>query len=151
MTSQLKARIDQDFITTMKARETRKKDALQLLRSAIKQHEVNKCITLTDQDVLEIVTSQIKQRKGSIEQYTLAKRDDLVEQEQFEIDVLSAYLPAAMTEAEIDNAITDAITKLNAESIKDMGKVMAHLKPSMQGRADLGAVSQLIKNRLTAN
>jgi uncharacterized protein len=151
MTSQLKASIDHDFVAAMKAKETRKKDTLVMLRSAIKQREVDQRITLTDLDVLEILSAQIKQRHVSLEQFRAASRDDLADQEQFEIDVLTTYLPQALTSEEIDAAVTEAISQLDAKTIKDMGKVMARLKPGMQGRADLGKVSQLIKQRLTAS
>jgi uncharacterized protein len=151
VTSELKKRINNDFITAMKARDTRKKDALQLLRSAIKQREVDQRIDPTDQDVLEILTAQLKQRRVSLEQYQAANRNDLAEQEQFEIEVMSDYLPEPLTKADIDQAIAEAIQHVDAKEIKDMGKVMARLKPNMQGRADLGEVSQLIKKRLTAS
>ena len=151
MSSELKRIINQDYIAAIKAKETRKKDALQLLRSAIKQREIDQRIDPTDQDVLEILTAQIKQRRVSLEQYQAAKREDLAEQEQFEIEVMSGYLPEPLSEADVQQAIAEAIQHVGAKDIKDMGKVMAHLKPNMQGRADLGQVSQLIKKRLTAS
>lgn len=150
MSSSLKSQIDQDFTTAFKAKETQKKNALQLLRSALKQREVDERITLNDEQVLEVILSQIKQRKGSIEQYQDANRQDLVDQEQFELDVFSAYLPAAMSADEIEQAIQSAIQATGASALKDMGKVMAELKPHLQGRADMSAVSQQVRQLLSA-
>lgn len=144
----LKARVDHDFKAAMKARDTRKKDALTLLRSAIKQREVDERITLDDTQVLAVITSQIKQRKGSIEQYKNAQREDLANQEQFEIDVMSTYLPAALSEAEIAEAVSAAVAQVKPTGMQDMGKVMALLKPKLQGRADLSAVSQQVRSLL---
>tara|TARA_A100001015_G_C14811956_1_gene641125 strand:+ start:228 stop:683 length:456 start_codon:yes stop_codon:yes gene_type:complete len=151
MTSSLKTRIDQDYIAAMKAKDTRKKEVLVLLRSAIKQREVDQRVTLTDLDVLTILTTQVKQRRHSLQMFQDGGRVDLAEQEQYEIDVLNTYLPQPLSDEDIDAAITQAIAHVSATGMKDMGKVMALLKPDMQGRADMSKVSQLIKQRLAAN
>ncbi|MDH5433525.1 MAG: GatB/YqeY domain-containing protein, partial [Gammaproteobacteria bacterium] len=114
----------------------------------VKQVEVDQRIELTDTDVLAILDKMIKQRRDSFSQYNDAGRDDLAEVEQNEIEVLQTFMPQALSDDEIDQMIADAIAESGAESMRDMGKVMAILKPEMQGRADMGAVSSLVKSRL---
>jgi uncharacterized protein YqeY len=116
--------------------------------AAIKQREVDERIELEDDQILSVLDKMVKQRRDSIDQYEKAGRNDLAEQEAFEIQVLQEYLPEAMSEEEIAALIQEAITATGAESMRDMGKVMGQVKPKAQGRADMGAVSSLVKQRL---
>ncbi|HVY07992.1 MAG TPA: GatB/YqeY domain-containing protein [Burkholderiales bacterium] len=144
----LRARIAEDMKTAMRAKETARLSAIRLLLAAMKQREVDERIELADADVLAIIDKMIKQRRDSIEQFQKGNRPDLVEKEQFELDVLQGYMPAAMSEAEIDAAVADAISASGAKAMADMGKVMALLKPKLAGRADMGKVSGAVKAKL---
>ncbi len=147
----LKERITEDMKSAMRSGDKRRLGVIRLLQAAIKQREVDERIEALDDDqVIATLDKMVKQRRESISQYEKAGRTDLAEQEQFEITVLQEYLPAALSEAEIDALIESAIAETGASSIKDMGKVMGKLKPQMQGRADMGAVSARIKARLGA-
>ena len=134
----------------MKGGEKKTVGALRLVLAAIKQQEVDQRTEVDDNAVLAILTKLAKQRKESIAQYEQAGRDDLIEQEQFELDLITQYLPAAASEEDIAAAIEEAISSTGAESMKDMGKVMGILKGKLEGRADFGALSQAVKNRLGA-
>jgi hypothetical protein len=123
---------------------------IRLILAAIKQREVDERIALDDAQVTSVLDKMAKQRRDSLEQYEKAGRDDLAEQETFELELLKAYLPAQLGEAEVDALIDDAIQTTGANSMKDMGKVMGQLKNKLQGRADMGAVSARIKARLSA-
>ncbi|MEO8003331.1 MAG: GatB/YqeY domain-containing protein [Betaproteobacteria bacterium] len=145
----LKARITEDMKTAMRAKEAARLSAIRLLLAAMKQREVDERIELSDADVLAIIEKMLKQRRDSIEQFQKGNRPDLVEKEQFEVGVLQGYMPAAMSSAEIDAAIADAIASSGAKGMADMGKVMAVLKPVLAGRADMGKLSASVKARLT--
>src|SRR3990172_4378395 len=132
----LKQRIQEDMKSSMRAQEKARLGAIRLILAAIKQREVDERIELTDELVLQILDKLAKQRRESITQFQKAERQDLVAQEQFELGIIQSYLPAVLSEQEIDNLITKAIASSGAASIKDMGKVMAQLKPQIQGRAD---------------
>ena len=121
---------------------------IRLLMAAIKQREVDERIELDDTQILAVLDKMVKQRRDSIAQYEQAGRTELAEQEAFEISVLQDYLPEALSEDEIDAMVTEAIASSGAESLRDMGKVMGQLKPKVQGRADMGAVSALVKSKL---
>ncbi|OQX31906.1 MAG: glutamyl-tRNA amidotransferase [Candidatus Sedimenticola endophacoides] len=144
----LKQRITDDMKSAMKAGDKPRLGAIRLLLAAIKQREVDERIELNDEQVLAVLDKMVKQRRDSIAQYEKAARPDLAEQEQFEIDVLQEYLPEALGEEEIAAMIAEAITGSGAETMRDMGKVMGQLKPKLQGRADIGAVSALVKQQL---
>lgn len=148
MSSELKSSIQSDMKSALKAGDKRRLGTIRLLLAAIKQREVDERIELDDSAVLAVIDKMVKQRRDSLKQYQDANRQELAEQEQYEIDVLHDYLPAALSEAEIDTLIDAAIQETGAGSMRDMGKVMGLLKPKMQGRADMGAVSGKIKNRL---
>ncbi len=135
----------------MKGGDKRKLGVIRLLRAAIKQREVDERIELDDEQVLAILDKMVKQRRDSITQYEQAERSDLVEQEQYEIEILQEYLPEALSQEEITALIAAAITAAGATSMRDMGKVMGELKPKLQGRADVGAVSALVKESLANN
>ncbi|ASQ46983.1 GatB/YqeY domain-containing protein [Legionella clemsonensis] len=145
----IKDRLSNDIKDAMRAREKKKLDALRLITAAVKQVEVDERIEIDDARMLVILDKLAKQRKESIAQFKAASRDDLVEQEQFELDVISHYLPAPLSEAEIKALIDKAIADTEAEKMSDMGKVMALLKPQLQGRADMTEVSALIKAKLS--
>ncbi len=146
----LKQSITEDMKTAMRARETARLGAIRLLLAAIKQREVDDRIELTDADVILIIDKMIKQRRDSISQFEAAARQDLVDVEKFEINVLQTYMPQAMSEDAIDAAVNVAIANSGAKSPQEMGKVIALLKPVLAGRADMGKVSALVKTRLTA-
>ena len=145
----LRAQIAEDMKTAMRAKDAPRLCAIRLLLASLKQREVDERIELTDTDVLAIIEKMIKQRRDSIEQFEKGRRQDLVDKEQFEITVLQGYLPAAMSPAEVDAAVSEAISSSGAKLMADMGKVMALLKPKLAGRADLGKVSALVKTRLS--
>ena len=144
----LRERITEDMKSAMRAGNKERLGTIRLALAAIKQREVDERITLDDPQVLGVLEKMIKQRRESITQFESGGRADLVSKETAEIEVLQAYLPAQMNPAEIDALITAAITATGASSIKDMGKVMAAVKPKAQGRADMGAVSARIKQKL---
>jgi uncharacterized protein YqeY len=144
----LKERIQEDMKAAMRARDAARLSAVRLLLAAMKQKEVDERIELADADVLGIIEKMLKQRRESIAQYEKAARQDLADQEKFEISVLSAYLPQQMGEAEVAQAIAAAVAESGASGAKDMGKVMALLKPRLAGRADMGKVSGLVRAKL---
>lgn len=145
----LKTRINEDMKTAMKARDAQTLSAIRLLMSAMKQKEVDERVELSDADIVSIIAKMIKQRSESIAQYTAGGRQDLVDAEQAEVTVLTAYLPQALTEQEIAGMIQAAIAQTGAAGMADMGKVMGVLRPELTGRADMAAVSAQIKAALT--
>ena len=144
----LKAKISEDMKTAMKARETARLGAIRLLLAAIKQREVDERVELDDAGVLAAIDKMLKQRRDSISQYESAGRQDLADAEKFEVGVLTGYMPQALSEAEIQAAVADAIAASGAAGMQDMGKVMAVLKPKLAGRADMSQVSGLVKAAL---
>ena len=145
----LREKINEDMKAAMKARESEKLGAIRLLQAALKQKEVDERVTLTDDMVLTIIEKMLKQRKDSIEQYTAGNRLDLVAKEQFEVGVLSAYMPAQLSDAEVAAILDGVIVETGATSAKDMGKVMNALRPKVAGRADMGKLSAIVKARLS--
>mgnify|MGYP003627383651 FL=1 len=145
----LKTRLADDMKAAMRSKETLKLGAIRMLMAAIKQKEIDERIEADDGQVLAIVEKQIKQRRDSIEQYAKAGRDELVAAEQAELDVLTAYMPAQASEADIDAALQAAIAATGAAGMKDMGKVMGVLKAELAGRADMGALSARVKAALS--
>jgi hypothetical protein len=134
----------------MRAKDSARLSAIRLLLAALKQREVDERIELSDADVLSAVEKMIKQRRESIAQFEKASRSDLADAEKFEVGVLSAYLPQQMGDAEVEKALAAAIAEAGATTMKDMGKVMALLKPRLAGKADMGKVSSLLKAKLSA-
>ena len=145
----LKENLQADIVAAMKARETNKLATLRLLSAAIKQREVDSQTTLDDAAVIAVIEKACKQRRESIAQYQQANRLDLVEVEQYELEIISAYLPAQMSDSEINQAVSDAIAQTGATSMQDMGKVMGVLKGALAGKADMSKVSALIKTQLS--
>jgi hypothetical protein len=144
----LKERITEDMKTALRAGEKERLATIRLALAAIKQREVDERITLDDTQVLAVLEKMIKQRREAITQFASGGRADLVAKENAEIVVLQGYLPAQMGDAELDALIAEAIRTTGATSVKDMGKVMGFVKPKAQGRADMGAVSARIKQKL---
>lgn len=144
----LKARLQADMKAAMKAGDKARLGVIRLINAAIKQREVDERIELDDTQVLVVLDKMLKQRRDSFTQYQDAGREDLAAQERFEIQVCQEYMPAALSEDEIAALITAAIADTGAAGMKDMGKVMAALKPKLQGRADMAAVSATIKAKL---
>jgi uncharacterized protein YqeY len=133
----------------MRAKDAARLSAIRLILAAIKQKEVDERVEVTDPDVVSILEKMIKQRRESIAQFEKAARTDLVDAEKFELGVLSGYLPQQMSDAEVQEQINSVVAEAGASGIKDMGKVMALLKPRLAGRADMGKVSALVKSRLS--
>jgi hypothetical protein len=144
----LRLQISEDMKTAMRAKDSARLSAIRLLLAAMKQREVDERIELDDEQVIVIIEKMLKQRRDSISQYEAAKRQDLVDVEKFEVEVLTGYLPQALTEAEVAAIIEKVIADTGAAGIKDMGKVMGLVKPQIIGRADMGKVSGQIKTRL---
>lgn len=144
----LKERISEDMKAAMRAKDSARLGAIRLLLAAIKQREVDERITLDDAATVAIVEKLLKQRRDSISQYDAAGRTDLADAERAEVTVLSAYMPAGLSEAEIDAAIAAAVAQSGASSPADMGKVMGIVKPQLAGRADMAQVSAKIKAAL---
>ena len=145
----LKVSINEDMKTAMKARETARLSAIRLLLAAIKQREVDERIQLDDAAVRAVIDKMLKQRRDSIAQYQAAGRQDLVDVEQFEADLLQSYLPAGLSDDEVDAAVKAAVVEAGAAGPGDMSKVMALLKPRLAGRADMSEVSKRVKGALS--
>ena len=146
----LKGQIQEDVKSAMRARDQKRLTALRLITAAIKQVEVDKRIEMDDQAVLAVLDKMFKQRRDSLEQYQSAGRDDLAAQEEFELELISVYLPEALGEEELAALIQQAVTETGASSIRDMGAVMNKLREQVQGRADMKAVSTAVKEQLGA-
>jgi len=145
----LKDKLQQDMKDALRGGDKRSLGVIRLILAAIKQREVDERIELDDVQVTSVLDKMTKQRRDSLEQYQKAGRDDLADQETFELEILKSYLPEQLGDAEIDVLIDEAIQTCGANSMKDMGKVMGQLKAKLQGRADMGAVSGRIKDRLS--
>ena len=145
----LKERLQHDMKSAMRAKEKTRLTTIRMALAAIKQREVDERITLDDTQALAVVEKMIKQRREALEQYRTAQRTDLAAQEEAEIQVLQAYMPEPLSDEELAAMVADAITDASASTPQDMGKVMAIIKPRIQGRADMSKVSQLVKHRLT--
>ena len=144
----LKVRIQEDVKNAMRAQQREQLAVLRLVTAAIKQTEVDERIDLDDDQVLAVLDKMAKQRRESLEQYQKAGRDDLAAQEQFELDLIQTYLPEPLSEAELATLIQSTIADTGASSIRDMGSVMNALRGKVQGRADMKAVSQAVRNQL---
>ena len=146
----LKAQILDDVKSAMRARDQKRLTALRLITAAIKQIEVDKRIEVDDQIVLGVLDKMVKQRRESLEQYESAGRDDLAAQEKFELELITVYLPEALSDDEVAALISQAVADTGASSIRDMGAVMNQLRAKVQGRADMKAVSSAVKAQLGA-
>ncbi|MGA0381898.1 MAG: GatB/YqeY domain-containing protein [Arenicellales bacterium] len=146
--SALKDRIGAEMKEAMRAKDATRLESIRLLRAAIQRREVDDRVDLTDDEVVSVLQKMIKQGKDSIEQFSKGGRDDLVAKEAATLAVLETYLPEQIDSAELSALIETALSETGAQGVRDMGKVMAWLKPKVQGRADMGAVSALIKEKL---
>ena len=144
----LKARITEDMKAAMRSGEKDRLSCIRMLQAGIKQREVDERIELDDTQVLSVIEKMIKQRRESVTQFQAGNRADLVAKESAEIELLTGYLPSQLSASELDTLIKDAIAATSATSMKEMGKVMGWLKPKIQGRADIGALSARIKAAL---
>lgn len=147
--SDLKNTITEAMKTAMREKDKARLGVIRLMTSAMKQIEVDERIELDDARVLTILDKMLKQRRESIKQYEIAERQELADQEAFEITVIQEFMPSQLDDAEIDAIIDDAVATTGASSMKDMGKVMGIIKPKLAGRADMGAVSGKIKAKLS--
>ncbi len=145
----LRDQINNDVKDAMRAGDARRRDALRLITAALKQKEVDERAVLADADVVAIIDKMIKQRRDSIAQFEKGGRQDLADNEKYELTVLQTYMPQALSESEVADIIAAAVVECGAKSPADMGKVMAVVKPKLAGRADMGKVSGLVKARLT--
>ena len=145
----LKERIVAEMKEAMRARESVRLDAIRLLRAAIQRREIDERVELGDEEVLAVIQKMIKQGRDSIAQFEQGARDDLVQKEAAMLAVLETYLPEQLAEGELAELINKALIETDAQSVRDMGKVMGWLKPRVQGRADMGAVSSTIKQKLS--
>ena len=143
----LKERVQDDMKAAMRAKEKERLGAIRLILAAIKQREVDERVELSDSQILGVLEKMIKQRRESLAQYQNAGRDDLAARESFEIDLIQTYMPSSLSDAEIESLIADAIAATGAQSLRDMGKVMALIKDQAQGRADMATVSARVKAR----
>jgi uncharacterized protein YqeY len=150
MADTLREQLTADMKDAMRAKDKERLGTVRLILAAIKQREVDERIELDDTQVLVVLDKMVKQRRDSIKQYRDAGREELAAVEESEIAVIQAYLPAALSDEEIDTLIDEAVAASGAAGMQDMGKVMGQLKPKLQGRADMGQVSGKIKARLTA-
>ncbi len=146
--SSLKERLQEAVKDAMRAKQKERLGVIRLIMAAIKQREVDERIELDDDQVLAVLEKMVKQRRESISQYQKAGRDELVAKEAAEIDIIAEFMPAPLDEAEIDQAIEQALADSGASSMKDMGKVMGLLQSKLKGRADMSRVSQKVKTRL---
>jgi uncharacterized protein len=144
----LKQQLTDDMKTAMKGGDKARLGVIRLVNAAIKQREVDERIQLDDPQVLSVLEKMLKQRRDSLAQFQAAGRTDLADQEQFEIGVIEAYLPAQLSAAEVDAAIGAAIAEAGATGPKDMGKVMGLVRPKVAGRTDMGKLSERVKGRL---
>jgi hypothetical protein len=146
----LKTRLVDDMKAAMKAGERGRLDVIRLVNAAIKQREVDERVELDDAQVLSVLEKMLKQRRDSITQFDAAGRTDLSDKERYEVSVIEAYLPAKLSDGEVETLVDQAVREVAPSGPKDMGKVMAALKPKLAGRADNAKVSELVKRRLAA-
>lgn len=149
ITLSLQERINEDLKVYMKSKDTFKLGVVRMVKGAVQLEKINlKREELSDDEIIKLISKQIKMRKDSIAEFTKAGRDDLVQQNEKEIDVLKEYMPEEMSEEEVINIINEAISSTGASNIKEMGKVMREVTPKVSGRFDMGRVSSIIKDKL---
>ena len=146
----LKARLTDDMKAAMKGGEKDRLGVIRLVNSAIKQREVDERIELDDAQVMGVLEKMLKQRRDSIEQFDAAGRMDLADKERYEVTVIEAYLPAKLSDGEVETIVDQAIREVAPAGAKDMGKVIAAVKPKLAGRAEMGKVSEIVKRKLAA-
>ena len=148
--SELKTRITEDMKAALKGGDKQRLAAIRLILAAMKQVEVDERVTLDDARIVHIMDKMLKQRRDSITQYEAARREDLAQQERYELELIEAYMPAQVSAAEVDAIVDAAVRDTGATSMRDMGKVMAQVRERAAGRADMGELSQRVKARLAS-
>lgn len=144
----LNEKLMMDLKESMKNKDNLKKSVITMIRAAIKQKEVDERVELTEEDILNIISKQQKQRKDALAEFEKAKRDDLIEQTKSEIEILASYLPKQLTDEELENIIKNVINEINAQSMKDMGKIMGKVNEIAKGRADGKRINEIAKKML---
>ena len=145
----LKEQLNEDMKQAMRAKDKNRLSAIRMVRGAVRDKEINSQVELDDDGVLEVIASQIKKRKDALEQLRKSNRDDLVDAEMEQINTLQAFLPAQLSQEEIEAVVTNAIEELGATSIRDMGKVMGKLVSQLRGKVDNSVVSQIVRQKLS--
>jgi len=146
--SSLKQEITEHMRAAMRSGDTKRRDAIRLLQAAIKQREVDERTEMDDAAIIVVIEKMMKQRKDSITQYIAGKREDLADVERYEVGVLQAYMPRALSDSEVENIVEEVISLIGAKKQQEMGKVIAALRPRLAGQADMGKVAALVKRRL---
>ncbi len=141
----LKEKLMEDLKTSMKTKDTIKKNTITMVRAAVKQREVDERIELSDEEILDIVSKQLKEKRMAIEEFKKGQRQDLVELTEKEIDILLQYLPEQLSEGEVEKIVTETIKEINATSMKDIGLIMKAVMPKVKGRTDGNIVNKIIK------
>lgn len=144
----IKEKLTEDFKTSMRNKDTIRKNTITMVRAAIKQREVDERIQLEDKEIIDIISKQLKEKKNAIEDFKKGERQDLVELTQKEIDILLEYLPKQLTEEEIEKIVIETIDEVGAKTMKDMGLVMKSVMPKVKGRADGSMVSKIVKKHI---
>ena len=144
----LKEKLQEDLKSSMKNKDTVKKSVVTLIRASIKQYEVDNRVELSDDEIIDLIAKQLKQRRDSLVEFQKANRDDLVSETESEIEVLKEYLPQQLSEEELNEIVIATISEVGATSMKDMGKIMSAIKPKVKGRADGKLINELVKKNL---
>ena len=144
----LKERLMEDMKVSMRNKETLKKSVITMIRASVKQKEVDDRVDVNDDDVIELIAKQLKQRKDALVEFEKAKRDDLIAQTKAEIEILASYLPQQLTDEELEAVVRDAVAEVNAQSVKDMGKIMGKVMAVAKGRVDGKRINEMVKKVL---
>ena len=144
----LKERLMEDRKVSMRNKETLKKSVITMIRASVKQKEVDDRVDVNDDDVIELIAKQLKQRKDALVEFEKAERDDLIAQTKAEIEILASYLPQQLTDEELEAVVRDAVAEVNAQSIKDMGKIMGKVMAVAKGRVDGKRINEMVKKVL---
>ena len=144
----LKERLMEDMKVSMRNKETLKKSVITMIRASVKQKEVDDRVDVTDDDVVELIAKQLKQQKDALVEFEKAERDDLITQTKAEIEILTSYLPQQLTDEELEVVVRDAVAEVNAQSVKDMGKIMGKVMAVAKGRVDGKRINEMVKKVL---
>ena len=144
----LKERLMEDMKVFMRNKETLKKSVITMIRASVKQKEVDDRVDVNDDDVIELIAKQLKQRKDALVEFEKAERDDLIAQTKAEIEILASYLPQQLTDEELEAVVRDAVAEVNAQSVKDMGKIMGKVMAVAKGRVDGKRINEMVKKVL---
>lgn len=144
----LKERLMEDMKVSMRNKETLKKSIITMIRASVKQKEVDDRVDLTDDDVIELIAKQLKQQKDALVEFEKAEREDLIAQTKAEIEILTSYLPQQLTDEELEVVVRDAVAEVNAQSVKDMGKIMGKVMAVAKGKVDGRRINEMVKKIL---